>query len=714
MLAVVSAGAAGGSTVADVTVTQSTPVTGAGSNYDVTFDTSPTGALSPGATINLDLPNGTNGASLTSDTHVIDDTTGEFQGGCSETNGTALVVCDVNGANEIGAGDAVSVFLDGIVNPSTPSTSDTISVETSADNGAPVASNAYAIEAAQSVSGVAVSQAQSTANATSDYTVFFTASSSGAMAPGSGDSITLTFPGGFDVDALSSAGVLDGTEPVGLCSSSASTVTCPVADSPIRDGDVVEVRLNGVVNPPSTGTYVVGVQTSADNQTAVDGPVTIGPGQEVSDVTVSQTSPVTGAHSDYLVTFDLSSTGGLSAGDTVTLAFPQGTDLTSLTSTELGAPGNIAGSCADSTTTTATCSVSGSLTGGSQVGVSLDGVVNPPTAAANDTVGVETSVDDAGVVSSNGFAITADQEVSAVMASPAVPVAGAVSGYAISFDTSPTGEMAGGAGDTVTLSFPSGTGLDAMTSAEMTMNGEFVGNCPDSTSTTLSCVVEGAIAAGAEVSVALSGVINPDTAGADTVSVETSADNAGPVESPAFVLENPQPAVTAVGPTTGPAAGGNTVTVAGSDLQGASGVLFGTVPATDVEVNATGAQLTAIAPGTSGVLPSTVDVTVTTPSGTSARSSVDHYEYLPAPAISGVSPASGKAGGGARVTIAGTGFLGGQVEVAFGSRRGHHRDDQRGRDADDGRHTAFRDDRCGQRLGHHQWWDGAEGERLHV
>ena len=52
----------------------------------------------------------------------------------------------------------------------------------------------------------------------------------------------------------------------------------------------------------------------------------------------------------------------------------------------------------------------------------------------------------------------------------------------------------------------------------------------------------------------------------------------------------------------------------------------------------------------------TVDVTVTGPGGTTTTSPADEFTYLPAPAVTGISPAAGPTDGGTRVTITGTGF----------------------------------------------------------
>jgi hypothetical protein len=89
------------------------------------------------------------------------------------------------------------------------------------------------------------------------------------------------------------------------------------------------------------------------------------------------------------------------------------------------------------------------------------------------------------------------------------------------------------------------------------------------------------------------------------------------------------PAVTAVDPSEGPTAGGDTVTVTGTELGCADlpggAVEFGGTVATDVEVNSTGTELTATAPAHAA---GTVDVTVTTPNGTSSPVAAAEYTYV--------------------------------------------------------------------------------------
>ncbi len=85
----------------------------------------------------------------------------------------------------------------------------------------------------------------------------------------------------------------------------------------------------------------------------------------------------------------------------------------------------------------------------------------------------------------------------------------------------------------------------------------------------------------------------------------------------------PAPTVTKVTPKSGPATGGTSVTIAGSGFTGATEVKFADGEAAKFTVLSP-TSMTAESPaGTVG----TVDVTVTTPGGTSAVSAADHFKY---------------------------------------------------------------------------------------
>ena len=104
------------------------------------------------------------------------------------------------------------------------------------------------------------------------------------------------------------------------------------------------------------------------------------------------------------------------------------------------------------------------------------------------------------------------------------------------------------------------------------------------------------------------------------------------------VLSPIAPTVTAVSPPTGPASGDTTVTIIGAGFTDATAVNFGTVAATSFTVESD-TQITATSPAAT---PGMMNVTVTTPAGTSAVSAVDSFTYLAAPAstIGGYDPAT--------------------------------------------------------------------------
>ncbi len=97
----------------------------------------------------------------------------------------------------------------------------------------------------------------------------------------------------------------------------------------------------------------------------------------------------------------------------------------------------------------------------------------------------------------------------------------------------------------------------------------------------------------------------------------------------AYLKTHERPVVTAVSPASGSTAGGTTVAIIGSGFTGTTAVHFGTAAAASFTVNSD-TSITAVSPAGTGA----VDVTVTTPNGTSATGPYDLYAYA-APASSG-------------------------------------------------------------------------------
>ena len=129
------------------------------------------------------------------------------------------------------------------------------------------------------------------------------------------------------------------------------------------------------------------------------------------------------------------------------------------------------------------------------------------------------------------------------------------------------------------------------------------------------------------------------------------------------------PSVTGLGPSSGPAVGGTTVTITGYDFgSGTPTVSIGGIPVAVQHyvpgTATTPATVTVVTPDVG--TPRTSSVTVTTAQGTSASTPVSAFTYY-GPQVTSVAPAHGPVGGGGTVTIEGAHF-GGRTTVSFGGR----------------------------------------------
>ena len=148
----------------------------------------------------------------------------------------------------------------------------------------------------------------------------------------------------------------------------------------------------------------------------------------------------------------------------------------------------------------------------------------------------------------------------------------------------------------------------------------------------------------------------PGAVGTVDVTVKTLGGLSPTSSADSFTYKSsaPVPAVTGILPNTGPASGGTSITISGTNLVGATSVEFGTTPASSFSV-VSSSEIDAISPlsATGGV----VDVTVTTAGGTSPIVSADQFDFVVAPpSVTSVSPNSGPYFGGTTVTVDGTGF----------------------------------------------------------
>jgi hypothetical protein len=116
--------------------------------------------------------------------------------------------------------------------------------------------------------------------------------------------------------------------------------------------------------------------------------------------------------------------------------------------------------------------------------------------------------------------------------------------------------------------------------------------------------------------------VSPPGTGTVDVRVSTPEGTSPTGTQDRFSYDIPPPTITEVSPASGPEAGGTSVTVSGTDFNGATAVKFGATNAASFKVNSD-SSLTAVSPGGTG----TVDVSVTTPRGTSTAGASDHFTY---------------------------------------------------------------------------------------
>ncbi len=159
--------------------------------------------------------------------------------------------------------------------------------------------------------------------------------------------------------------------------------------------------------------------------------------------------------------------------------------------------------------------------------------------------------------------------------------------------------------------------------------------------------------------------IAPAGTGTVDVTVTTLAGTSPISSSDHFSYLPPGPVVDGLSPSMGRSRGGQKIRIRGTGLAGATAVYFGAVRAPHIQVSHKGGGIIATDPHVANE--TTVDVTVTTPEGTSPITPADEFTYVvPRPTVDEVTPKEGKAAGGTKVHIGGTSFIE-VTAVDFGS-----------------------------------------------
>jgi len=433
---------------------------------------------------------------------------------------------------------------------------------------------------------------------------------------------------------------ITGTGFIGVTAVDFGTTSAPIVTVSATSITATSPAGTGVVDVTVATTAGTSPTTPADLFTYVAAPTVsgvspnVGPGAGGTVVTITGTDFSGATAVDFGTTPALSFT--VQTATSITATSPPGTGVVDVTVT--GSGGTSATSPADQFTygpkVSAIRPLAGPLGGGTSVTISGTGFTGAtavdfgPTAAQSFTVVSDTSIT---AVSPAGTGVV-NVTVTSPIATSATSAADLFTYGPLVSSISPTsGPATGGTLVTITgLEFTGATAVD-------------FGPTPAESFTVVSSTSITAVS----------------PAGTGTVDVTVTALGATSPTSTADLFTY-APTVTGISPTQGAAGGGTFVTITGTGFAGATAVDFGTTAAAFEIESAT--LILAESPAGTGV----VDVTVTTPAGTSATSPADQFTYLGATTVSAISPNFGPAAGGTLVTITGTGFTG-ATAVIFGT-----------------------------------------------
>ncbi len=605
--------------------------------YTISFNVGAGGALSANSsTITIDFHDST-GVSSTIPASSIT-VNGTLCSVSPTINSTSKIITITTPVSVNNNGSVEVVFNEGITNPSTQGDY-TLTVKTS-DETSEVTSNAYTITTATSVSGIIVTIDNVNASASAKYTIDFTANDGDWQDQ---DKIFIAFPSGFTVPdfAKEDHSLYIDSSPVSVKEALESGQTAIVQVEGDHTGTSIRVIIGdrGGSNPQITNSstassnYVLGIKTTNDANQVNSPRFTIVSGSGVSAPSVTPAPSTSNTAAAYDIDFNTSSNGALGGGrDTIRVVFPSGTTVpSSMSASNVTVNGNNPSEVTpNSASRTVKVLVPNNISASSPVSLEFNssaGLKNPTvTEDTNKTLTVKTNIDTNTTTSSN-YTITVLTQVSAATVTPDPSTAGLTAQYTLDFAM---GNMGLAVGDTVTVTFPSGTTVpSSITSGNVTVTANDTSVTVSGVNTTpashLTRIIVGeSVAASSSMEITFAsaaGIKNPTTAGT-SYTLDLAATSNGSAESNVYGIAESK--VTSATVTPNPSTQNNTAQYTIAFNLGSGGALTAgsstitiqfptgtTIPASMAASNATvNSTVLSVAPTTT---PSTRTVVLTTP-----------------------------------------------------------------------------------------------------
>jgi YVTN family beta-propeller protein len=350
-------------------------------------------------------------------------------------------------AGWINAGTAVSLTFGGLTN--TLSTGSYTSQVATKDGSSPVDTG---VTSAVTISGGSLTTvgwaASNTASGATNvtYTYTFTTASSASLS-----SVTMSVPPG--TGGTPALGTVTNLPSSGTVVLSSGTITFSFASTPVASGTAVTVRITGVTNTTTTGSYASQIATVGANpvDTGTSGSISISGGAMVNPIWSIDASGSGATDVTYTYSFTTANGGQLTA---FTMSVPAGTAgspvVASVTSTNNSVPTNGSITLASNTLTYA---FSGYVNGATAVTITIHGMTNtltPGSYTANIASRTASGPVDSGVTAA--IAITGGTLTSPIWTPSSYATGATGTTYAYTFTTASSSLL-----DSVTMTVPPGT-----------------------------------------------------------------------------------------------------------------------------------------------------------------------------------------------------------------------------------------------------------------